>query len=52
MAPGDVTTEIVNPNTTDVDNAVTALRQSANDKWGFVPLANGQKIMIIHVEEA
>jgi len=52
MAAGAVTVQIVNPNTTDVDTAVTALRVTANDKWGFVPLSNGQKIMIIHVEEA
>lgn len=31
---------------------IQATRVTANDKYGFVPLGNGQEIMCIHVEEA
>ena len=52
MAAGDVTVQVVAATTAAVDTAVTALRVTANDKWGFVPLADGQEVMIIHIEEA
>lgn len=52
MAAGDVTVQIHPAVTGDIDTAVTALRVSANDHWNFVPLANGQQIMVIHIEEA
>lgn len=53
MAAGDVTVELVqNATTTTVDTAVTALRNTANDKWGFVPMGNGQDVLIINIEEA
>jgi len=52
MAAGAVTVEIVDPTTSAVDTAVTALRVTANDKWGFVTIANGLQVMIIHIEEA
>lgn len=37
-------------NTTEDD--VIASRVNANSKYGFVPLASGREIMIIHIEEA
>jgi len=52
MVAGTVTVEIVAAVAATVDTRVTALRVTANDKWAFVPLANGQQIMIIHIEEA
>jgi len=52
MAAGDVTVEIVDANTADVDTAVTALRVTANDKWAITSFGNGLQIMILHVEEA
>lgn len=52
MAQGDVNVVTVEATETAVDTAVTALRVSANDKWGFLPSANGQQITIIHIEEA
>ena len=52
MAAGTVTVEITAANTADVDTAVTAMRVTANDKWGFIPIAGGQQVMIIHIEEA
>lgn len=52
MAAGAVTVEIQPAVTATIDTRVTALRVSANDHWNFVPLANGQQIMIIHIEEA
>ncbi|NOR84510.1 hypothetical protein GQ473_00185 [archaeon] len=52
MVAGTVTVEIQPAVATTIDTRVTALRVSANDHWNFVPLANGQQIMIIHVEEA
>lgn len=52
MAAGAVTVQIHPAVTATIDTAVTNLRVSANDHWNFVPLSNGQQIMIIHVEEA
>lgn len=53
MAAGDVTVQVVEDATaTAVDTAVTNLRVSANDHWGFIDLNNGQNVMIVHVEEA
>jgi len=52
MAAGNVTVEIVAATTAAVDTSVTALRVNANSKWGFVALAGGQQIMVIHIEEA
>ena len=51
MAQGDVTVEIVAAVAATVDTRVTAIRVTANDKWGFVPIAGGQQVMIIHIEE-
>lgn len=52
MGAGDVSVEILNAVEADVDTAVTNARVTANDKFFFVPLANGQQIMFIHIEEA
>jgi hypothetical protein len=52
MGIGDVTVEIVAAVAATVDTRVTAIRVTANDKWGFVPIAGGQQVMIIHIEEA
>ena len=52
MGVGDVTVEVQPAVVATIDTRVTALRVTANDKWGFVPLAGGQQIMIIHIEEA
>lgn len=51
MVQGDVTVEIVAAVAATVDTRVTAIRVTANDKWGFVPIAGGQQVMIIHIEE-
>lgn len=52
MAAGTVTVEIVAATKAAVEAIVTSTRVTANDKWGFVPLAGGQQVMMIHVEEA
>lgn len=52
MAAGDVTVQIHPAVEATIDTAVTALRVSANDHWNFVPLSNGQQVMVIHIEEA
>jgi hypothetical protein len=52
MAAGAVTVEIVAAVAATIDTRVTAIRVTANDKWGFVPIAGGQQVMIIHIEEA
>lgn len=52
MAAGDVTVQVVDAIAATVDTAVTALRVSANDHWGYVPLSGGKQVMIIHIEEA
>jgi len=52
MVAGTVTVEIHPAVAATIDTRVTALRVTANDQWGFVSLANGMQIMIIHIEEA
>ena len=52
MVAGTVTVEILAATTAAVDAAVTTTRVTANDKWGFVPIAGGQQVMMIHIEEA
>ena len=52
MAVGSVTIAIVAATNAAVDAAVTTTRVTANDKWGFVPIAGGQQVMMIHIEEA
>ena len=52
MVAGDVSVEILNPIIADIDSAVSAAVVTANDKYFFIPLAGGQQIMFIHIEEA
>lgn len=35
-----------------IEDDVKTARVSANDVWGFIPLANNQEIMMAHIEEA
>lgn len=52
MAAGDVTVQIVAASTTDIDTAVTAMRNTANDKWLMASIANGLQVVIVNIEEA
>ena len=52
MAVGTVTVEILAATKAAVEAEVTATRVTANDKWAFVPIAGGQQVMMIHIEEA
>jgi len=52
MAQGDVDVQVVDATTTAVDTAVTAMRTTANDKWAMASIQNGQKIVIVNIEEA
>jgi hypothetical protein len=52
MAAGDVTVQLVAVSTTAIDAAVTAMRVTANDKWLICSVANGQQVLIVHIEEA
>jgi hypothetical protein len=53
MAAGDVTAQIVNANTTDVDTAVTSMRNTANDKWLMTSIGpENQQVLIVNIEEA
>lgn len=52
MVQGDVTVSIEDAVAADVDTWATGVRVSANDHWAFVPLAGGQQVMCIHIEEA
>jgi len=52
MAAGTVTVQIVAPDTAAIDTAVTTLRVTANDKWLMCSIANGQQVLIVHIEEA
>lgn len=52
MAVGDVTVQIVDPTTTAIDTAVTAMRNGANDKWLMTSINNGLKVVIVNIEEA
>ena len=52
MGVGDVVAEIVtNATAAKVDTTVTALRNTANDKWLMCSL-NGQDVLIVNIEEA
>ena len=52
MAAGDVTVQLLAVDTSAIDTAVTAMRVSANDKWLMTSVADGQQVMIVHIEEA
>lgn len=52
MVAGDVTVSIEAAVAADIVTWATATRVTANDKWDFVPIASGQQIMCIHIEEA
>jgi len=52
MAVGDVHAEIIATTTTAAINAINGARVNANDKYFFIPIANGQQIMFIRIEEA
>lgn len=52
MAAGDVTVQLLAVSTTAIDTAVTGMRVSANDKWMMCSVANGQQVLIVHIEEA
>ena len=52
MAAGDVDVQVVDATTTAVDTACTAMRTTANDKWLMASIMNGQKILIVNIEEA
>lgn len=52
MAAGDVQVQIVDATTSAIDTAVTAMRTGANDKWLMTSIMNGQKVVIVNVEEA
>jgi len=52
MAAGDVTVQIIAApfTTATVDTAVTAMRNTANDKWLMASCAN--QLIIVNIEEA
>ena len=52
MGAGQVDVQILSPNITTISGAIAALRVTANDKWMITSLANGQQILLAHVEEA
>jgi len=52
MAAGDVSVQIVAPTTAAVSGAVTAMRNTANDKWLMTSIGNGLQVLIVNVEEA
>ena len=52
MVVGDVTVEIVDADATAIDTAVTAMRNTANDKWLMCSSANGLQVIIVNIEEA
>ena len=52
MAAGDVTVQVVKAEPTAVDTAVTAMRNTANDKWLMSSIQNGQYVLIVNIEEA
>lgn len=53
MAVGDVTVELIeNVTTASLDTAITAMRNTANDKWLMTSINNGQDILLVNIEEA
>lgn len=52
MAVGDVTVQIVNSIASEIDTAVTGMRNTANDKWLMTSIGNGSQVVIVNIEEA
>ena len=52
MGAGDVTVQILDPVAATIDTAVTAMRNTANDKWLMCSIANGQQVVVVNIEEA
>lgn len=52
MAQGDVSVTILAADTAAIDAWITAARVTANDKWLMTSIANGQQIVVVHIEEA
>ena len=52
MGEGDVTVQILDVDTSDIDTAVTGMRVTANDKWMMCSVGGGQQVLIVHIEEA
>ena len=53
MAQGDVSVQIVDAVTTDIDTVVTGMRVTANDKWLMTSIGpNQEQVLIVHIEEA
>lgn len=52
MAPGDATVQIIDANATAIKNAIEGVRVTANDKWLLTGMANGQQVILAHIEEA
>ncbi len=53
MAAGDVTVELVeNVTPTNLDTAITGMRNTANDKWLMTSINNGQDVLVVNIEEA
>ena len=50
MATGDVTSDIVNVNTSAINTAMAALKVTNNDYWMIAPAANGQQLVITNIE--
>ena len=53
MAAGAVTVQLVeNVTTASLDTAITAMRNTANDKWLMTSINNGQDVLVVNIEEA
>ena len=53
MVAGNVTVQLVeNVTTTSLDTAITAMRNTANDKWLMTSINNGQDVLVVNIEEA
>lgn len=51
MAAGAVTVQLVAVDTAAIDTAITNMRVNANSKWLMCSVANGQQVLIVHIEE-
>jgi len=51
MVSGAVTVQILATNANTISAAIAAVRVTPNDKWMMTSIANGQQVVLAHIEE-
>jgi len=50
MAEGDITSDIIDMNTSAINTAVATLKVTNSDTWIMSPCANDQQVVVINIE--